>query len=52
MRQPVCPHCDRDLGEGVYEQRMKTAFGKAHVWFCPGCKKVLGTGHRKGFWIG
>jgi hypothetical protein len=26
--------------------------GKRFLYFCGGCRKVLGISHRKGFWMG
>ncbi|MDY7104722.1 MAG: hypothetical protein S0880_26350 [Actinomycetota bacterium] len=49
--QPICPHCEHPL-EGVYRQDMAESLGKAHLWFCLVCRKVLGVSHRKGFWMG
>lgn len=48
---PRCPHCEKDL-EGVYGQELAEPLGKAHVWFCVHCRRVLGVSHRKGFWMG
>ncbi len=48
---PVCPHCDREL-PGVVRQELDEGFGKAYVWMCGNCRKVLGMSHRKGFWMG
>lgn len=47
----VCPHCERRL-DGVLRQQLNQGFGKAYVWICPSCHKVLGVSHRKGFWMG
>jgi uncharacterized protein with PIN domain len=48
---PVCPHCEAELGE-IRQQRVDQSLGRAHVWSCPFCRKVLGISHRKGFWMG
>ncbi len=48
---PVCPHCDQPLS-GVVRQQLNQGFGKAYVWMCGRCRKVLGVSHRKGFWMG
>ena len=48
---PLCPHCGTSL-DRVLARRMKHDLGKAFVHFCPRCRKVLGTSHRKGFWMG
>jgi hypothetical protein len=48
---PVCPHCDQPL-EGVARQAVDVSLGKAYVWACGRCRKVLGVSHRKGFWMG
>jgi len=46
-----CPHCERVL-EGVISQRLDEPLGKAYIWSCVHCHKVLGVSHRKGFWMG
>jgi len=40
---PLCPHCEQEIAE-VYAQGHGTAFvaGRTLVYFCPGCRKVLG----------
>lgn len=48
---PVCPHCNEVL-VSVWCRRLSSTFGKRYVYFCPGCRKVLGVSHRKGFWMG
>jgi hypothetical protein len=48
---PLCPHCGAQL-QTVYFRGMTSAFGKRYIYFCPNCHKVLGTSHRKGFWMG
>jgi hypothetical protein len=48
---PVCPHCQHALTE-VLARRLRHDLGKAYVHYCPGCRKVLGVSHRKGFWMG
>ena len=48
---PVCPHCENKI-EGVYQQPLDESLGKAFMWFCTNCRKVLGISHRKGFWMG
>ena len=48
---PICPHCDQPL-TGVVRQQLAEQLGKAYVWACSGCRKVLGVSHRKGFWMG
>ncbi len=48
---PVCPHCKAELS-GIYYQELAGVFGKRYVYFCPGCRSVLGISHRKGFWMG
>ncbi len=48
---PVCPHCETTL-DGVVRQQLDEGLGKAYLWTCPRCRKVLGISHRKGFWMG
>lgn len=48
---PVCPYCQQSLG-GIWYQELQGVLGKRYIYFCPGCKKVLGVSHRKGFWMG
>lgn len=48
---PVCPHCEHAIG-GLVRQTLNEGFGKAYVWMCGHCHKVLGVSHRKGFWMG
>lgn len=48
---PLCPHCEVALGE-VWYRAIKSVLGRRYVYFCPGCRKVLGVSHRKGFWMG
>jgi len=48
---PLCPHCNAALNK-VSCRRLSATFGKRYVYYCPGCKKVLGVSHRKGFWMG
>ncbi|NOZ78999.1 MAG: hypothetical protein GXP48_07455 [Acidobacteria bacterium] len=48
---PICPHCDQPL-DRVARTRLKDTFGKAYIWVCPHCQKVLGVTQRKGFWMG
>jgi len=48
---PICPHCQAQL-QTVYFRQMSSTFGKRYIYFCPHCHKVLGTSHRKGFWMG
>lgn len=42
---PVCPYCETELRE-VHMQRVRGQFGvgRAFIFFCPKCRKVLGTG--------
>lgn len=48
---PVCPHCEQPL-VGMFTQQVSMPMGKAWVYFCRRCSKVLGVSHRKGFWMG
>ena len=49
--RPLCPHCGQPL-DRVVRTRIQVTLGKAHLWSCPHCQKVLGVSHRKGFWMG
>ncbi len=48
---PVCPHCEREVRQ-LWCRKVRGLLGKRYVYFCPGCRKVLGVSHRKGFWMG
>ena len=48
---PVCPHCKAEIKE-IWYQEIAGVFGKRYVYFCSGCRSVLGVSHRKGFWMG
>jgi ribosomal protein L37AE/L43A len=48
---PLCPHCGQAMDRVVYT-RIYVVLGKAFLWSCPHCQKVLGVTHRKGFWMG
>ena len=48
---PVCPHCNEPL-RAIQYRSLSGFFGKRYVYFCAGCRKVLGVSHRKGFWMG
>ncbi len=49
--RPVCPHCSEPLRE-VWYCSLRSFLGRRYIYFCSGCKKVLGISHRKGFWMG
>ena len=49
--QPVCPDCETELPK-VWMRELESVLGKRYIYFCPGCRKVLGVSHRKGFWMG
>ncbi len=42
---PLCPHCEAEIPE-IYTRKPKGSFGigRAFVFFCPHCRKVLGFG--------
>ena len=42
---PICPHCEKELAE-VYSRSKGVPLvqGTNVVYFCPGCRKVLGFG--------
>lgn len=48
---PVCPHCEKDLGE-IWFRELPGFAGRRYVYFCSDCRKVLGVSHRKGFFMG
>jgi uncharacterized protein with PIN domain len=48
---PICPHCNNEL-KNIWCRILESVFGKRYIYFCPGCRKVLGVSHRKGFWMG
>lgn len=48
---PLCPHCEKPQTT-MYFHAMKAFLGKRYVYFCVGCRKVLGISHRKGFFMG
>lgn len=54
---PDCPHCGAPLA--TIRTRMlpaagspRSRFGKRYAYACPGCNRLLGISHRKGFWMG
>lgn len=49
--KPICPHCEREL-DNLFFQRLTSFFGVRFIYFCSGCKKVIGVSQRKGFWMG
>ena len=49
--EPICPHCAQPLKE-VWFREVRSFLGKRYVYFCSGCRKVLGVTHRKGFFMG
>jgi len=48
---PLCPHCEKQLYT-INSRRIRAKLGVRFIYFCDGCKKVLGVSHRKGFWMG
>lgn len=48
---PLCPHCDRPQTT-MHFQLVKAFLGKRYVYFCAGCRKIIGISHRKGFFMG
>lgn len=42
---PVCPHCDAELSE-IHLRKLRRPFGigRAFVFLCPHCRRVLGSG--------
>lgn len=49
--EAICPHCEQPLA-GLVRQELAERLGRAYVWMCGNCRKVLGVSHRKGFWMG
>ena len=49
--QPICPHCNIEL-TNIWYRELRSTFGRRYVYFCSGCRKVLGVTQRKGFWMG
>ena len=44
---PLCPHCEKPL-QDVKAKPIKGGFIELRdrwMYFCPGCRKVLGVGH-------
>lgn len=48
---PVCPHCQKEIEE-IAARRVESSLGVRFLYYCTGCRKVLGVSHRKGFWMG
>jgi len=48
---PICPHCEKKLST-INSRKIKARMGVRYIYFCDGCKKILGISHRKGFWMG
>jgi hypothetical protein len=48
---PVCPHCEKEIQE-IAARRVESNLGVRFLYYCTGCRKVLGVSHRKGFWMG
>ncbi len=49
--RPICPHCSTELRSVMFQQ-LSGKLGRRYLYFCGGCRKVLGISHRKGFWMG
>ena len=49
--RPICPHCKMDLHSISYQQ-IRSFLGKRYVYYCSGCRSVLGVTHRKGLLMG
>jgi len=45
------PQCGREVQE-MAARRVESTLGVRFVYYCTGCRKVLGVSHRKGFWMG
>ena len=48
---PICPHCEKEIHE-IAARRVESNLGVRFLYYCTGCRKVLGVSHRKGFWMG
>lgn len=46
---PVCPHCEEQIGQVYYKARGVGwfFFPRSAIYFCPRCHKVLGLGQSK-----
>ena len=44
---PVCPYCTKELTE-LWTRPLEGLLGNRYVYFCPHCRKILGTSDRKG----
>jgi hypothetical protein len=41
---PICPHCDSELPETFFRKpKGRFGIGQGYVFFCPSCRKVLGS---------
>jgi hypothetical protein len=54
---PDCQHCGAALTTIRTRQlsasgSAQARFGKRYAYACPGCNRLLGVSHRKGFWMG
>ena len=48
---PLCPHC-AEPARTIHYRALRGILGRRYLYFCAGCKKILGVSHRKGFWMG
>ncbi|MEM8685574.1 MAG: hypothetical protein AAGF72_19345 [Pseudomonadota bacterium] len=48
---PLCPFCEKPQ-HTIHFRSIKSLLGRRYVYFCAGCRKILGLSHRKGFWLG
>ncbi len=48
---PLCPYCEKPQNT-MHFRSVKSFLGRRFIYFCAGCRKVLGVSHRKGFWMG
>lgn len=48
---PICPHCEKEIRR-LLMRKIETILGVRYLYYCAGCRKVLGISHRKGFWMG
>jgi uncharacterized protein with PIN domain len=48
MEKPVCPYCENELDKLLLQKKgIGLVFPVNVVYFCPHCKKVLGTGQSR-----
>lgn len=48
---PICPHCEREV-QGLVSRQINSDAGRAFVWACPKCAKIVGVTQRSGYILG